>query len=348
MRFIRGLGGLLTFAVVMTAAVAPPTLFPAHAQSEEQARVEYELRQLGAWAQSVNAFNMRGIALLESSEQLNNALDRRVAGGLSADAFAVEVNSWREQFNTNVAQLRAEFTMLPPPPRLSALVALQPSVEAILQRSEQGIDQVANFGLEMAVLMDQVAAGDIDQATAMHQRAARMVRELLMFENGSLAIMQAMSPADHPNRNIASSRIAFNDALIVTFDAFLHSVRAGQIVINDQQRRALREGAAMMRRQNAGGRTATQRIRMEASSYAQTMSEPMRAGIERMFASLGETFDTLDVAAVLLETAADTRNGGSVDDFLTVLARVEQIAEVMDRQNAERASALASVAAPEL
>jgi hypothetical protein len=321
---------------------------PAYAQDDVNARTEYELRAISNWAQSVTALNTRGVTLMQSSERINDSIDRFADGGLNERGLRREINAWRTQFDADIAQLRADFAALPPPPRLSVLASLQTGLEAVGRRSEQGIDQIAVFGRDMATLFEGVATGDIDSGAAMHQSAMRMLRELLEFENGSLAIMRAISPPEHPNQNIAGSRIAFNQAMIVVFDAYLTSIQAEAVTLSAAQRQQIRDAAVSMRQHNEAGRTVTSREQREMDLYGHTLSPSMRAGLTRMFASLQETFNTLDRGAMLLDNAAAMRDGAKVDDLDGLLTDVTSLAEELDLQNATRASALAGPTAPEL
>jgi hypothetical protein len=286
--------------------------------------------------------------LIESSDLLTPTLDSFDEGETTDAEMTAILERWRTDYQTRVAQLRVEFAALPPPPRLVAMAALQPGIEAILRRSEQGIDQVAAFGGQMAELVERYIDGEISETAALQEMAMRMVRELLEFENGSLAIMQAMSNPGHPNQSIAASRMAFNEALIVVFDAYLRSSGEAEIRLTPARRREMRASAAAMRQHNATGRDAVQTMRLAVEPEIARMSPAMQRGVQVMLASLLETFDTLDGGAALIETAAELREGAKVDLFDPILDRVDEFTLEIERQNAERAAALAVVPAPSL
>ncbi len=344
MKMFRHLVALLGIFAFAAATIVQP----AYAQTDDNARAEYEVRAIANWAREVTALNTRGVVLLQSMETINGALERFGNGRLNERGLRREINAWRTQFSTEIARLRTDFAALPPAPRLSMLAELQPGLEAVMLRSEQGIDQIATFGIDMATLFEEVATGDIDSGDAMHQGAMRMLRELLQFENGSLAIMRAMSPPDHPNRSIAGSRTAFNDALIVFFDAYLSSMRVDSVVISDAQRQQIRDGAVIMRQNNVEGRTVTTRVQADIDLSGHTMSPSLRQATMRMLTSLHETFTTLDRAAAMLDNAAALPNGGNVETLDHVLSEVTLIADQLEAQNTERVTVLSGPAAPAL
>ncbi|MCX7357204.1 MAG: hypothetical protein NT015_03505 [Alphaproteobacteria bacterium] len=345
MKIFRCLIALVgVFAFATAASVAPP----AYAQSDTNARAEYEVRSIANWAREVTAVNTRGVALLQSMESINGAMERFGNGQLNERGLRREINAWRTQFNAEIARLRTDFAALPPPPRLSLLASLQPGLEAVMRRSEQGIDQIETFGTDMVNLFEGVATGDIDSGDAMHQSAMRMLRELLQFENGSLAIMRAMSPPDHPNQSIAGSRTALNDALIVFFDAYLTSMRADRVILSDAQRQTFRDGAVVMRQNNAEGRTVTGRVQADMDLAPHVVSPAMRQATTRMLNSLQETFTTLDRAAALLDNTAALPDGGNVETLDSVLSEVMVIADQLEVQNTERVTVLSGPAAPPL
>lgn len=345
MKMLRRLIALFGIFVFAAAATITP---PAFAQSDINARAEYEVRSIANWAREVTALNSRAVTLLQSMDSINGAMERFGNGQLNERGLRREIDAWREQFNTEIARLRADLAALPPPPRLSVLAELQPGLEAVMRRSGQSIDQISTFGTDMVDLFEAVATGETNSADAIHQGAMRMMRELLEFENGSLAIMRAMSPPDHPNQSIAGSRTAFNDALIVFFDVYLGSMRADSVTLSDAQRQQIRNGAAIMRQNNSEGRTVTGRVQAEMDLAPHTVSPAMRQATTRMLASLHETFSTLDRAAALLDNTAALQNGGQVESLDSVLSEVVAIAEQLDAQNTERVTVLSGPAAPAL
>jgi hypothetical protein len=316
----------------------------AGAQTLEES--EYELRQIGQWSQAYTAFNSRAVQLMMTSESLNAQLDEFARGAKTAEELREALRAWRGEYDRGIAQMRADFAALPPPPRLRALAMLQPGLDAATRRSEQNIDQVAAFGTQMAELLDRVLSGETNAAAAVHERGMRIVRELLLFENGSLTLLQAMSPPGHPNHPMAASRITFNNSLVIVFDAYLRSAMQGAIVASVEQRTGIVQGAAEMRRHNEAGRNSVREH--EAAMGATPFSPTMRVAVERMYASMTETFETLDRGAAILEAAAALRNGAAIDELEAVLDAVTALAMELDRQNMERASVLNRSPAPAL
>jgi hypothetical protein len=196
--------------------------------------------------------------------------------------------------------------------------------------------------------VERVVSGETDAAAAVHELATRAVRELVVFENGSLAILQAMSPPDHPNQSMASSRIALNNALVVFFDAYLDGALAGSVSLTAEQRSVIRAGAADMRRYNGVGRESTRELRENTASLAVGLTPAMRDGLDRLFASLVETFATLDRAALLIEEAAAIQDGAKPEELDAVLTSVEALSAELERQNIERATVIGNAQAPAL
>jgi hypothetical protein len=305
-----------------------------------------QAQEIGHWAQAFTAFNGRAIQLMMTSEDLNAPLDEFAAGTKTAEEVREALRAWRVEYDRGIAQMRTEFAALPPPPRLRTLAVLQPGLDAATRRSEQNIDQVAAFGTQMADMLDRVLSGETDAAAAVHERGMRIVRELLVFENGSLAILHAMSPPGHPNHPMADSRIAFNNSLVILFDSYLRSAMQDSIVLTAEQRTAIRHGAAEMRRHNEAGRASVRE--QEVSMGAAPFSPAMRVAVQRMFASMTATFVTLDRGAAILDGAAALRNGAGTGELEAVLDAVSTLAAELDRQNMERASAISNSPAPAL
>ncbi len=340
MRLAALRGSVIGLIAALVVTLAPG----ARAQSIEGA--EYELRQVGQWAQAFTAFNTRAIELMMTSERLNAPLEDFAAQAKTAEQAREALSAWRLEYDRGIEQLRSDFAALPPPPRLRELAVLQPGLEAITRRSEQNIDQVATFGQQMADLLDRVLTGETNAVSAVHERGMRIVRELLLFENGSLAILHAISPPGHPNHPMADSRVTFNNGLVVVFDAYLRSAIQGSVVLAAEQREAIRQYAAEMRRHNEAGRVSVRE--QEAAIGATPFSPAMRVAAQQMFASLVETFATLDRGAAVLDGAAALQNGAAMDELSAVLDAVSALAVELDRQNMERASAIGNAPAPAL
>jgi len=344
---LRALKALLVSAIILFSTFA--LVAPAAAQSTQAQQSEYELRRLGIWSQTVTAFNTRVAAEIDQSEPLSLAIEQFSASQISEREFRTSVEAWRVASEARIAQYRVEYAALPQPPRFVVLAQLQSGADAILRRSGEMVTEIEQFNAQMIALTLAVVDDDVDVATAMQQRALQMVRALLVFENGSLTIMRAMSTPNHPNQSLVGSRIAFNEALVAVFDAYLRSAASPDgVSLSVEQRQRIRNGAAEMRRQNVQGRADTTRLQLDTEIGARSFSPAMREGITRLFQSLNQTFATLDEGAAILDRASALPDGAKFEQFEAVLNSVIEVSDELGVQNAERAAAIAATPAPSL
>jgi hypothetical protein len=330
----------LIMTLALLCAFAPA---PAHAQSLE--RAEYDLRQVGAWAERASAINTRIVVALQSIDSLTQIMNAYTAGEKSQDWALAEVEAWRGAFARTMAALRADVAALPPVPTLSEpMQGVQTLLEALASRMPAALDESERFAETMIEMTLSAVRGEADETVVSIQQVALVARRLTEFENESLMLMSALSPPDHPNRNLGATRIAMNNASLVLLDVVFASASAETVSFPDEKRAEMRSGVETMRREIGEGRRVLAALRRNTTGADVGLSPQVRTSLDGVFDSVGESFDTLGAGADILQRAANTPQDAKVDQLLYLLDELAAIDVELLAQNTERARLIATPA----
>lgn len=208
---------ILALTLILTPA-SPLAFISPVAQAQSTAAMNQDLRNIGAWSQELNRFNIEVGAIFDSPE-FNALLAYVDIGDFTSEGFQSAYIDWQVDYKSRISKLREFEAGIAPTPEVQTK-DLRPIVSALAIQRET-FPQTVNDIQELCVRLDNILArsarGDLDGLDELTEILIERTITVIELENTSLEQIRAtIKDSDHPNYYVLGMMVGANNFAVET------------------------------------------------------------------------------------------------------------------------------------